>query len=222
MSRLSIEASGLSSRTKMRRPLWTLAAASLRRSTLTIRARTSSPSTIGLKRHQHVRPFLEQVAELVQPLLEDDRLVLPGRVGELHDAHLRPALGAALGPVEHARAQARGRGAGAHRAGEIGPAGGAKALQRRIVGLQRMAGEEEADGVELALELLGLRPRARVDFQRRRLRIAEQGVLARRLFRGARVGDRQHRLDRGEDHGPVRLERRRTRRPRRGFRAPSC
>ena len=39
------------------------------------------------KRDQHGRALFQEVAVLVEPLLEQDRLILPGVVGELHDAH---------------------------------------------------------------------------------------------------------------------------------------
>ena len=49
-----------------------------------------------LQRDQDVSALLKQVAELAQALLEQDRLITPGRVGELHDADLaavpRPPL----------------------------------------------------------------------------------------------------------------------------------
>ena len=42
---------------------------------------------------------------------------------------------------------------------ELRPARGPQALQRRIVDFERMAGEEEADSLELAPQPLGFRPR---------------------------------------------------------------
>ncbi len=94
----------------------------------------------------------------------------------------------------------------AHVAGEVGPARRAEPLQRGLVGVERMPAEKEADRVELALELFRLRPWARPNPQRRRLRLAEQRVLARRLLRDAAVRDRKHGLDRREDDGAVALE----------------
>ena len=83
----------------------------------------------------------------------------------------------------------------------------AQALERALVGLERMAGEEEADRVEFALQPLGRRPRrSRCTLQRRGLGLAEQRALAGRLLLGAAVGDRQHRLDRGEGDGALGLE----------------
>src|SRR5271165_1855152 len=103
-----------------------------------------------LQRHQDVRALLQEIAELIEALLKQDRLVSPRRIGELNDADFAAAARAPLVAVENAGPKLRGRSAGAHRAGELRPARGSQALEGRVIGFERMAGEEEPDGVELA------------------------------------------------------------------------
>ena len=130
--RSAIEASGASSRTNTRRPLCTLAAASVSDSTWTMRARTSSPSTLACKRHQHVGAAFEQVAILAEALLEDDRLVLAAGVGKLDDAELVAGLGAPLVAVDARWRRAAPSVAPPRTArDEVGPARRAQPLQRR-------------------------------------------------------------------------------------------
>ena len=81
-----------------------------------------------LQRHQDVRALLQKIAELAQALLEQDRLVAARTGSESCTTPiLPPLLRPPLIAVEHARPEPRGRGAGAHRAGEIGPARGPEA-----------------------------------------------------------------------------------------------
>ena len=56
-----------------------------------------------------------------------------------------------------------------HRAGEIGPALDAQALQRAVIRVERMARQKEADGVELAPQPVGGGQGCAAHFQRRRL-----------------------------------------------------
>ena len=101
-------------------------------STVTMRARTSSPSTLACSVRQHVGAFFQEIAKLVERLLEQDRLVLPGRIGELDDADLPAGLGAPLvsGRARWRRAARPTR--RAHGAGEIRPALARNALQRAV------------------------------------------------------------------------------------------
>jgi hypothetical protein len=95
---------------------------------------------------------------LIEAFLEEDRFILAGLVGQLDDAHLGPRPRAPLLPVEHDRRKPPGRGALSNRAGELGEARHPKAAQNRSIGVERMAGEEEADCLELAAQPLGERP----------------------------------------------------------------
>ena len=69
-----------------------------------------------------------------------------------------------------------------------------------------MAGEEEADGVELAPQPLRFGPWRGARPDRRRLRFPEQRVLSGRFLHHLAIGDRQHRLDRGKGRGTIGLE----------------
>ena len=159
-----------------------------------------------VERDEHVGAFLQQVAVLREPLLEQHRLVLPGGVGKLDDSHLLAALGAPLHAVEHVGGEPARRFAGAHAGAELGPADRAHALDDGLVRFQRMAREEEADGVEFALQPVALRPRRRPHAQRRLLRLAEQRDLALAALLGAALAQRQHRLDGGEGDGALGLQ----------------
>ena len=67
LKRRSIESSGVSSRTNTLRPFCTLAAASVSRSTLTIRARTSSPSTAAWSVTSTSAPFSRRSRNWLRP-----------------------------------------------------------------------------------------------------------------------------------------------------------
>src|SRR5262249_43393728 len=159
-----------------------------------------------LQRHQHVLALFQEVAELVEALLKQDRLVLPRWIGQLDDTDLGASARAPLAAVENAGAKARTRGAVAHRANELRPTHGSQPLERRVIGFKRMAGEEEPDGVVLAPEPLGLRPRRGARSQRGRLGLAEQRIWAGGSLEDAAVGDRKDRLDRGERDRPLWLQ----------------
>ena len=137
---------------------------------------------------------------------EDDRLVLAGRIGELDDAELGARFGAPLGAIEHAGGKARRGRAAAHGARKIGPALDAQAGQHALVGLERMTGKKEADGLEFAAQAIGGRPRGAARLQRRAVAVAEQRALSGGLFLNGAVGERQRRLHRGEGDRPIGLE----------------
>ena len=99
--------------------------------------------------------------------------------------------------------------AGLHRAGEFRPGQHAQPLERRGIIVERMAGEEEADGVVFLSQPVGRQPR--LD-RRQHQPLAAAGPPnssfwpTRRIVVGAlRRG--QHRIDGGEGARPVRLER---------------
>ena len=110
-----------------------------------------------------------------------------------------------------------------HLADEIRPALDAEPLQHPGIGIERVAREEEADGVELALEALRQRP-ARHLGQRQRLDGVgtEQCALALRTLVGAARGDGEDRFDAGVDAGAIRIEKRRRHRRRPSFPARAC
>ena len=163
----------------------------------------------GGEEQQHRRARFEQVAVLRQAFLEDHRLVVAGRIGEFQDAHLVAGLGAPLGARHHGAGDAaRGR-ALLHRIGERRPRLHVQPLQRRRVIVERVAGEEEADRVELALQPLGRQPRLRGrqrDLLARR-RAAEHVVLADRRGLVLALRGRENRIDARMDARAVALQR---------------
>ena len=80
---------------------------------------------------QHRRARLQQVAVLRQPLGEQHRLVMAGRIGQPDDAHLAAGADAPLRARHHGRRQPAGAAARLHRAGEFRPGLHAHALERR-------------------------------------------------------------------------------------------
>ena len=175
-----------------------------------------------VERDEHIGALLQEVAVLREPLLEQHRLVLPGRVGELDDAHLLAALGAPLHAVEHVGGEPARRFAGAHAGAELGPADRAHALDDGLVRLQRMAGEEEADGVEFALQPVAAATTASPSLAAARPRASPNSATWPAALLGAALAHRQHRLDGGEGDGALGLEFVEARRRRRGIPAPSC
>ena len=123
---------------------------------------------LGGERQQDRGARLEQIAKLRQPLGEQHRLVMAGRVGEPDDPHLAAGAGAPLGARHHRARDAACVRAGAHGAGELGPGLHPHALERRGVVVERMPGEEEADGIELLLQPLGRQPRLDIAERQRR------------------------------------------------------
>ena len=116
--------------------------------------------------------------------------------------------------------------AGTDRTGELGPGLHPHALERGGVVVERMAGEEEADGVEFLLQPLGRRPRARYSASGS----AHAPPARRRTIRScpalgascARCATPSMAVDRGEHPRAVALRARRRRRPRPGFPARAC
>ncbi|VCU09306.1 hypothetical protein RHODGE_RHODGE_02480 [Rhodoplanes serenus] len=133
---------------------------------------------------------------------------MPGRVRQADDAHLVAGLGAPLGARHHGGAEPPGLLPRLHAAGKLGPGLESQRLQQRRVVVERMAGEEEADGIVLALQLVGRHPhRRRRDLQGLRRRRPAEDVALPAL--GRRVGalrGRQHRLDGREGAGAVGLD----------------
>ena len=145
----------------------------------------------------------------MQAFLEDHRLVVAGRIGEFQDAHPVAGLGAPLGARHHRAGDAAGGRALLHRIGERRPRLHVQPLERRRVVVERMAGEEEADRVELALQPLGRQPRLgrgqRNLLARRRpaehVALADLGILL------AALRGREDRVDARMNARAVRLQR---------------
>ena len=165
---------------------------------------------LGRQRQQHRAARLQEVAELLQAFREHHRLEMPGRVREPDDAHLAAGAGAPLHTRNDRPGDAAGARARADRARELGIGLHAQALERGGVVVERMAGEEEADGVEFLLQPLGRGPRLDVRQPDRLARgRSAEGELQRaalgRLVLALR--HRQHAVDRREHARAVAFER---------------
>ena len=174
-----------------------------------MRARTSSPCASAVRNSSTALPGSSRSRYCVQAFLEDHRLVVAGRVGEFQNAHPVAGLGAPLGARhDGAGDAARGR-ALLHRIGERRPRLHVQPLERGGVIVERMAGEEEADRVELALQPLGRQPRLGRG-QRNLLahrRPAEHVVLADLRSLVLALRRRKDRVDAGVDARAVGLQR---------------
>src|SRR5262249_49940092 len=165
---------------------------------------------LGRQRQQDGGARLEQVAELLQPLREQHRLVLPGRIGEPDDAHLAAGARAPLGARHHRAGDTARARTGAHRARELGPGLYPHALEGGGIVVERVAGETEADRGERALQPLRRQPW----FDRRQAERIAGGRTAERELQRAAFGRlelalrrRQDRIDRGKDARAITLER---------------
>src|SRR5262249_24104620 len=83
---------------------------------------------------------------------------MSGRVGELDDAHLAASARAPFGARYHGAGDAAGAGPRAHGARKLRPGLHPHALEGGGVIVERVAREEETDGVELLLQPLGRKP----------------------------------------------------------------
>ena len=163
---------------------------------------------LGADLQQHGVAGLQEIAELRQPLGENHRFEMTGRVGKPDDAHFRARFNAPLGARNHGGGEPPGRAARAHRARKIRPLLHAKPLERGLVIVERMAGEEKADGVIFALQALRREPRRRLRNVNRRAYTsgAEELRLARSRVRAAPLRVGEHRIDGGEGARAVRLQ----------------
>ena len=158
-SRLAIESSGLVSRRKMRRPFWVLAAACVERLGVQHAGADVLALQFGAELQQHRGARLQHVAVLREPFGKQHRLEMSGRIRQAHDAHLVAGLGAPFHPRHHGGRHLAGGRAGLHGAGKLRPRLHPQPLQRDGVVVERMAGQEEADGVVFAAQPLGRQPR---------------------------------------------------------------
>ena len=153
-SRVLILSSGLSSPTTTRRPFCARAAAAAKGSTVTMRARTSSPSTAAERVDQHRRALLQKVAILRQPLLEEDRLDI-GRSGPraARCPSCEPDLVRRSARSRTTAASRPGGRAALDRARRTRSSADTRSLaQQAGVSVERMAREEEADRFIFALQ----------------------------------------------------------------------
>ena len=150
----------------------------------------------GAELQQHRRPRLQHVAVLGEAFGEQHGLEMTGRVGQAHDAHLVAGLGPTLHARHHGRRYLAGGRAGFDRTRELRPGLHPQPLQHGGVIVERMAGQEEADGVVFATELFGRQPRldVRQHDGRRVGRAAEHVVLADARSLVAALARRQNRL----------------------------
>ena len=112
----------------------------------------------GAELQQHRRTRLQHVAILRETLGEQHRLEMAGRIRQAHDAHLVAGLGAAFHARHHGRGNLAGRRAGFDRARKFRPGLHPQPLQDGSVIVERMAGQEETDGVVFAPQPLGRQP----------------------------------------------------------------
>ncbi len=98
---------------------------------------------------QHRRARLQQIARRRQRVGEDHRLELAGGVGEHAEGELVAALRLALARRDDDAGEASLAGAALGHRLEFRVALDAELLQNLLVAVERMAGEIEADGIEL-------------------------------------------------------------------------
>jgi len=113
----------------------------------------------GPELQQHRGSRFQHVAVLGKPFGKQHRLEMAGRVGQAHDAHLVAGLGAPFHSRDHGGSHLAGGRAGSHGAGKLRPGLHPQALERDGVVVERMAGEEEPDGIVFTPQPVGGQPR---------------------------------------------------------------
>ncbi len=136
-------------------PAWRASAALSSETRLCTRTLTASPSASASTVEQHRGAGLEQSARGRQQFGEDHRLELAGRVGEGDEGVGIAGLALALAGVQHRAGKRADRAARACLGSELGPGLGAERFEHVLVIVERVAGEEEADRLELAREPVG-------------------------------------------------------------------
>ena len=199
-------------------PAWRASAAFSSETMLWTRVLIASPSGSASTVSRTTVPGSSRAREAVEQLREQHRLELAGRVREGGEGIRIAGLALALAGMQHRAGERADHAAGARLGGELDPGLGAERFEHLFVIVERVAGEEEADRLELARKLIGRAPRLRFwkalhlprggssdRFGRRHGR-QEQSPLTSLVVSVSLLGERQYALDIGEGGRPIDTE----------------